>query len=122
MQPEPVLRSGDPPLSVLYSSVLAQIPPPRKHLVRYHGFYSNAARGKRRQAVTGQATIEADCAHHPEETAPARAARKRWADLLRHVYEVDPLVCPAYPFPANRGAGPMIPLDHHASPRILVPS
>ena len=28
--------------------VPAQIPPPRKHLVRYHGFYSNAARGKRR--------------------------------------------------------------------------
>jgi len=28
--------------------VLAQIPPPRKHLVRYNGCYSNAARGKRR--------------------------------------------------------------------------
>ena len=31
------------------ASVLAQIPEPRKHLVRYYGYYSNAARGKRRK-------------------------------------------------------------------------
>ena len=73
--------------------VLAQIPPPRKHLVRYHGFYSSVARGERRRRQAAE--------HHPE-TADARAApppdtaaaRKRWADLLRRVYEVDPLVCP----------------------------
>lgn len=76
--------------------VLAQIPPPRKHLVRYHGRYSNAARGKRRGAVAGQAsTTEAECGDPAEAPAPAvSAARKRWADLLRRVYEVDPLVCP----------------------------
>jgi hypothetical protein len=76
--------------------VLAQIPPPRKHLVRYHGFYSNAARGKRRRAAAGQAsTSKAECADQAEATAPAvKATRKRWADLLRRVYEVDPLVCP----------------------------
>jgi hypothetical protein len=27
--------------------VLVQIPDPRRHLARYYGFYSNAARGKR---------------------------------------------------------------------------
>jgi hypothetical protein len=74
--------------------VLAQIPPPRKHLVRYHGFYSNAARGKRRQAIAEVSTT-VEYADQPEAPAPvARAARKRWADLLRRVYEVDPLVCP----------------------------
>jgi hypothetical protein len=75
--------------------VLAQIPPPRKHLVRYHGFYSNAARGKRR-AVAGQAiNTQGECADQPEPPGPAvRVARKRWADLSRRVYEVDPLVCP----------------------------
>ena len=30
--------------------VLVQIPDPRRHLVRYYGAYSNAARGKRRKA------------------------------------------------------------------------
>ena len=32
-----------------------------------------------------------------QEAAPAPAAaalRRRWADLLRRVYEIDPLVCP----------------------------
>ena len=74
--------------------VLAQIPPPRKHLVRYHGFYANAARGRRRRqdpAAFGDTATQ----QQPTPPPPATAAvRKRWADLLRRVYEVDPLVCP----------------------------
>ncbi len=46
--------------------VLAQIPPPRKHLVRYHGFYSNAARGKRRRDQA------AEVQHNTAQTQPAR--------------------------------------------------
>ncbi len=74
--------------------VLAQIPPPRKHLVRYHGFYSNAARGKRRRDQA--AGVQHDTAEDTQTAPPAATAavRKRWADLLRRVYEVDPLVCP----------------------------
>jgi len=30
---------------------LVQIPDPRRHSVRYYGFYSNAARGKRKKAA-----------------------------------------------------------------------
>lgn len=72
--------------------VLAQIPPPRKHLVRYYGRYSNAARGKRRR---DQATdVQHDTRTQAAASAATPAARKRWADLLRRVYEVDPLVCP----------------------------
>jgi len=73
--------------------VLAQIPPPRKHLVRYHGYYSNAARGKRRRdrsSPVESVSPEQEPAPSPE----AAALRKRWADLLRRVYEIDPLVCP----------------------------
>jgi hypothetical protein len=70
--------------------VLAQIPPPRKHLA-YHGFYSNAARGKRCRDQT--ACVRCESAE-PASPPTAAAARKRWADLLRRVYEVDPLVCP----------------------------
>ena len=77
--------------------VLVQIPDPRRHLVRYYGAYSNATRGKRKKATAPAEPSPADEA--TEEAAipngPYRAAlRRRWAELIRRVYEVDPLVCP----------------------------
>ena len=77
--------------------VLVQIPDPRRHLVRYYGAYSNAARGKRKKAAAPAEPSSADEA--PEDAAipdgAYRAAlRRRWAELIRRVYEVDPLVCP----------------------------
>lgn len=76
--------------------VLVQIPDPKRHLVRYYGVYSNASRGKRRRA---EASLEAHASSGLSEeavpTPPERAAlRRRWATLIRRVYEVDPLVCP----------------------------
>jgi len=77
--------------------VLVQIPDPRRHLVRYYGAYSNATRGKREKAA---ASADPSSPHEaPEDAAipdgPYRAAlRRRWAELIRRVYEVDPLVCP----------------------------
>ena len=76
--------------------VLVQIPDPRRHLVRYYGAYSNRTRGRRRKA--GEKLEGHDSsASSPEAvpTPPERAAlRRRWANLIRRVYEVDPLVCP----------------------------
>jgi len=76
--------------------VLAQIPDPRRHLVRYYGAYSNATRGKREKAASANPSSPHQA---PEDTAipdgPYRAAlRRRWAELIRRVYEVDPLICP----------------------------
>jgi hypothetical protein len=75
--------------------VLVQIPGPRRHLVRYYGAYSNRARGQRRKAEN---RLEARGSGEVEEAVPPppeRAAlRRRWANLIRRVYEVDPLVCP----------------------------
>jgi hypothetical protein len=75
--------------------VLVQIPDPRRHLVRYYGAYSNRARGQRRKA---QAQLQGNRPGEVEEPIPSppeRAAlRRRWANLIRRVYEVDPLVCP----------------------------
>jgi hypothetical protein len=75
--------------------VLVQIPDPRRHLVRYYGAYSNRARGQRRKAegqLEGNSSGEAE---EPVPPPPERAAlRRRWANLIRRVYEVDPLVCP----------------------------
>jgi hypothetical protein len=75
--------------------VLVQIPDPRRHLVRYYGAYSNRARGQRRKAeaqLEGNGSGEAE---EPVPPPPERAAlRRRWANLIRRVYETDPLVCP----------------------------
>ena len=39
------------------------------------------------------ATATGSVASEPD-SAERKAARKRWANLIRHIYEVDPLVCP----------------------------
>ncbi len=80
--------------------VIMHIPEPRRHLVRYYGWYSNVSRGKRRKA--GQ---EHDRAVDADTSAPSRAARaeirdvralrRSWAQLIKRIYEVDPLVCPS---------------------------
>ena len=77
--------------------LLVQIPDPRRQLVRYYGAYSNASRGKRNKAAASAQPSSADQA--PENAAipdgPYRAAlRRRWAELIRRVYEVDPLIRP----------------------------
>ena len=76
--------------------VLVQIPDPRRHLVRYYGAYSNRARGQRRrsEAELG-ACPSGEMSEEAVPGSPERSAlRRRWANLIRRVYEVDPLVCP----------------------------
>jgi hypothetical protein len=75
--------------------VLVQIPEPRRHLVRYYGAYSNRARGQRRKAEEKLgAHGSSETSQEPVPTPPERAAlRRRWANLIRRVYEVEPLVC-----------------------------
>jgi hypothetical protein len=71
--------------------VLAHVPDPRRHLVHYYGAYSNAARGKRKKANGGLQSAQDEA---PEELTPEQASRRRnWAELIRRVYEVDPLIC-----------------------------
>jgi hypothetical protein len=76
--------------------VLVQIPDPRRHSVRYYGAYSNRARGQRRKVENKRETHDSSVSsHEPLPTPPERAAlRRRWANLIRRVYEVDPLLCP----------------------------
>jgi len=58
-------------------------------MARYYGYYSNAARGKRKKAGADD-TIP--CITEPEQTD--KAFRKNWAQLIQKPYEVDPLMCP----------------------------
>ena len=75
--------------------VLVQIPDPRRHLVRDYGAYSNRARaGAERQRLSSRDTAHASL-RKPVPLPPERAALRRCrANLIRRVYEVDPLVCP----------------------------
>ena len=77
--------------------VLVQIPDPRRHSVRYYGFYSNAGRGKRKKAAAPaepSSPGEAPEGATTPQGADRAALRRRWAELIRRVYDVDPLVCP----------------------------
>jgi hypothetical protein len=77
--------------------VLAQIPDGRRHLARYYGFYSNAARGKRKKAAAPGELSSPGGVPEGEavpQSADRAALRRRWAEMIRRVYEVDPLVCP----------------------------
>jgi hypothetical protein len=68
--------------------VLAQIPDPRRHSVRYYGFYSNAARGKRKKAaarVELSSPGEVPEAEAALEGADRAALRRRWAEMIRRV-------------------------------------
>ncbi len=61
-------------------------------LQRYYGWYANRTRGIRRRTAThGQASAVAG---EVEPVPPSlQEARRRWAELLRRIFEVDPLRC-----------------------------
>jgi ribosomal protein S27E len=68
--------------------VTSHIPDKGQVTVRYLGLYANAHRGKVRKAQRDK---------HPfiivEEESP-RIPRRGWAEMIRKVYEVNPLTCP----------------------------
>ena len=72
--------------------VLIHIPEPNKHLVHFYGAYANRVRssmphGRDSEQNKGEGQGEG-------EPAPAkRAVRKRWAELIYKIYNVDPLTC-----------------------------
>ena len=88
------------PLEFL-ARVIMHIPEPRKHLIRFYGWYSNLSRGKRRlrEEAAGSTCPSGDgqapLVRAKKDKGPdARAMWRSWAKLIRRIYEVDPLVCP----------------------------
>ncbi|MFC1744994.1 transposase [Candidatus Riflebacteria bacterium] len=69
--------------------ICSHIPNPGEHMVRYYGYYSNVARGKRRKA---SAECESIVIHEP--AASKKEFRRNWARLIQKIYEVDPLEYP----------------------------
>ena len=72
--------------------VIDHIPEPSQQTVRYWGYYSNAARGKRRKAA--EAGVRSQTSRRLDDDEFTRSSRLSWAKLIRRVYEVDPLLCP----------------------------
>jgi hypothetical protein len=77
------------PLDFL-AEVTQHIPDAGEHLIRYYGWYSNKSRGQRAKTLPPTAAGS----EIPARASTARAARKRWAALIKQVYESDPLLCP----------------------------
>ena len=62
-------------------------------MIRYWGWYANAARGKRcKTGGKGEASPETGREDPVDAFTPH--ARLSWAKLIKKVYEVDPLLCP----------------------------
>jgi len=78
------------PLDFL-AEVTQHIPDPGEHLIRYYGFYSNKSRGLRTQ---GHPQAVPAVAQNSASAPSAKQVRKRWAALIKQVYEIDPLSCP----------------------------
>ena len=68
--------------------VTSHIPDKGQVTVRYYGLYANAHRGKVRKASLGPFPLLI----MEEELRPIPS--KGWAEMIRKVYEVDPLLCP----------------------------
>ena len=69
--------------------VTSHIPDKGQVMVRYYGLYSNAHRGMMRKAGARPS--------HPPiiEDDPTYVPSKGWAEMIRKVYEVDPLLYPS---------------------------
>jgi hypothetical protein len=74
---------------MIRSRVTSHIPDKGQVMVRYYGLYSNAHRGKMRKI--GEKANRFLIVENEEPFVPS----KGWAEMIRKVYEVDPLLCPS---------------------------
>jgi hypothetical protein len=74
------------------AKLTSHIPDKNQVLQRYYGHYASRVRGMRRKAGNDDETITPVMVD-PEPEA-VRKAKRRWAELLRRIFEVEPLRCP----------------------------
>ncbi len=78
----------------LLEKLAALVPPPRLHLLRYHGVLAPRA-WERGRIVPTKPVAEPAAAATPASSAPSCAHRLRWAALLARVFSPDLSACAA---------------------------
>ena len=73
-------------------ATLARAAPPKLHTVRYYGEYSSVVRARRRAGAEAEDESSAVATVLPS-TAERRRLRRAWAQMIRRIYEADPLTC-----------------------------
>ena len=81
------------PLDFL-AEVTQHIPEKGDHQIRYYGWYSNKNRGQGAKPRSGVVVAEPQESGAKPLAPGGKQGRKRWAALIKQVYEVDPLICP----------------------------
>ncbi len=81
------------------AAITQHIPDQGAQMVRYYGHYSNKSRGLRakRAGELAEGEPPAPAGQMVIETAdyqPRRGASRKWRELIKKVWEVDPLLCP----------------------------
>jgi|GEM_PF-2588346 len=74
--------------SSIIARITTHIPDKGQVMVRYYGLYSNAHRGMMRKRGRAASAMPVLAPTPPEKASPG------WRELIRKVYEVDPLTCP----------------------------
>ncbi len=92
--------------------LVTHIPDPGQVMQRYYGWYASGTRGTRRRLAPAPSGAEAAVGIVEPVDWSRRAARCRWAELLRRIHEVDPLTCP-------RCRGPMRILTVITDPAVI---
>jgi hypothetical protein len=70
------------------AAITQHIPDKGVQMVRYYGWYSNKSRGMRAKKNPSGGVLLMD------SDAPRRIPSKKWRELIKKVWEVDPLECP----------------------------
>jgi len=68
--------------------VTSHIPEKGQVMIRYYGSYANAHRGKKRKA-----RVDPSCLTVIED-AVSFVPSRGWAEMIKKVYGIDPLICP----------------------------
>jgi len=80
------------------AAITQHIPDKSFQLVRYYGWYSNKIRGQRKKRAEeekeGEEVEEGVEVIDVSEHQPRRIPSKKWRELIKQVWEADPLICP----------------------------
>jgi len=78
------------------AAITQHIPDKSFQLVRYYGWYSNKMRGQRGKEAAQAARVagKADAVIDVSEHKPRRIPSPKWRELIKKVWEADPLLCP----------------------------